>query len=260
MDYDATLHDIWIGVTKSEDQEAQWKYVATREQDSDPRPPPRGTTGEDIAVLRIKTCISTSNVQWDKSETVAQNVTWAVDDTKTAAIAGIATEATAVTGGAAGGAVGASGTGASGTMAPWLMPEPSLAIASARAAKLGLELFVIGYPAKGGTRITVTKGVISGRGKGNGDGNEVLKIDATVNVANSGGPVVCARTGELLGLVSEAAKDRTNPRPQKGATAIARLQHAEKEAETEPLNHVRPISETVRDMINAVEPGTCSSA
>jgi serine/threonine protein kinase len=244
MQYDPTLHDIWIGVAKSEDQEAQWKYVATREQDSDPRLPPRGTKGEDIAVLRIKTCISTSKVQWDKSETVAHNVMWTVDVTKTAAIAGIPTEVSAVTGGAAG--------------EPWLMPEPSLAIASTHAVKLGMEVFVIGYPAKGGTRITATKGVISGRGKGTGDGNEVLKIDATVNIANSGGPVVCAQTGELLGIVSEAATDRTNPRPQKGATAIECFQHAQKKAETEPLNHVRPISETARDMINAVEHGTCS--
>jgi hypothetical protein len=306
--YDPASHEILIGVVHSVKEEATWQYVATLDQDSDPRPPPirignghyavvltsdagvstvvvlppgeysatalarhletelsqavpgftvgynkcarfvfvhplseftlsvsterparqlqrmlgmssdtltsigrvaktHGTRGEDIAVLRVRSFGSVAaSVQMESSGNRATNVQW-IDE----------------------------GVPGSQQLAPLksALPIPSVAEQAAWVARVGMRVVVIGFPVKGGTQITVTAGVFSGFGKGNNDGNEVLQTDASVNCASSGSPMMCATTGALLGIVSEAASAR-------------------RQGSNEPLNNVRPISASVRSMINAV--------
>lgn len=69
-------------------------------------------------------------------------------------------------------------------------PEP-------RDLEIGEKLFVLGYPAIGGTGITITEGIVSGF---DGSANELIKTSAKIDQGNSGGIAVTAQDGCLLGI------------------------------------------------------------
>jgi len=66
-----------------------------------------------------------------------------------------------------------------------------------RAVDIGEKLFVLGYPAIGGTGITITEGIISGY---DGQLNELVKTSAKIDRGNSGGIAVAAQDGCLIGI------------------------------------------------------------
>jgi len=69
-------------------------------------------------------------------------------------------------------------------------------------AKVGEEIFVIGFPNIGGSSITISKGVVSGFTKDSGI--SWIKTDASVSGGNSGGAAVNEK-GELVGVPTMAS-------------------------------------------------------
>lgn len=66
--------------------------------------------------------------------------------------------------------------------------------------KVGNWVLAFGYPFRLG--LTMTKGVVSamGRNIGSGPFDDFIQTDAPINVGNSGGPLVDARTGQIIGI------------------------------------------------------------
>jgi len=72
---------------------------------------------------------------------------------------------------------------------------------SADLPTVGEDVYAIGSPVSEQYSHTVTKGIVSGvRRKG---AERLLQTDAAVNRGNSGGPLIEARTGRVVGIVSE---------------------------------------------------------
>ncbi len=74
---------------------------------------------------------------------------------------------------------------------------------------LGDEITILGYPFVGGNNISLTKGVISGFGKGEVNGKEAVvdvRTDAKINHGNSGGPAF-TKDGELVGIAVATSTD-----------------------------------------------------
>lgn len=83
-----------------------------------------------------------------------------------------------------------------------LRPNRSPRHASYEEVKVGADCFIFGYPI-GLPHLTLTKGVISAKGKGlvKQFPFEIIQVDARVNHGNSGGPVF-SDAGSLIGIVS----------------------------------------------------------
>lgn len=69
-------------------------------------------------------------------------------------------------------------------------------------AKVGEEIFIIGFPNIGGSSITISKGIVSGFTKDRGV--SWIKTDASVSGGNSGGAAVNGK-GELVGVPTMAS-------------------------------------------------------
>lgn len=69
-------------------------------------------------------------------------------------------------------------------------------------AKVGEEIFIIGFPNIGGSSITISKGIVSGFTKDSGV--SWIKTDASVSGGNSGGAAVNGK-GELIGVPTMAS-------------------------------------------------------
>jgi S1-C subfamily serine protease len=78
----------------------------------------------------------------------------------------------------------------------------SISEASYEEVEVGAECFILGYPT-GLSHLTLTKGMVSAKGKGlvKQFPFEMIQVDARVNHGNSGGPVFL-NTGSLIGNVS----------------------------------------------------------
>lgn len=65
--------------------------------------------------------------------------------------------------------------------------------------KVGYWVLALGYPFRLG--LTLTKGVVSAMGRNiGGPFDDFIQTDAAINVGNSGGPLVDARTGQIIGI------------------------------------------------------------
>ena len=81
---------------------------------------------------------------------------------------------------------------------------PALTIAAGEALAEGDEVLAMGHPL--GLPFTVTRGIISGLGGQRGNMYvSHLQTDAAINHGNSGGPLINAKTGEVVGMNSEIA-------------------------------------------------------
>jgi S1-C subfamily serine protease len=81
---------------------------------------------------------------------------------------------------------------------------PALTIASGDSLSEGDEVLAMGHPL--GLPFTVTRGIISGIGGQRGNMYvSHLQTDAAINHGNSGGPLINAKTGEVVGMNSEIA-------------------------------------------------------
>jgi S1-C subfamily serine protease len=79
---------------------------------------------------------------------------------------------------------------------------PALEIGDSRAAKLLDDIFIIGFPEKGGATITINTGVIEGKD----DLQNWIKTDARMIHGNSGGAAVNAN-GKLIGIPTKVVYD-----------------------------------------------------
>jgi S1-C subfamily serine protease len=92
---------------------------------------------------------------------------------------------------------------ASGNPIPKSFTFPAVEIADSRQVKLLDDLFVIGFPEKGGTTVTVNSGVVEGK-------DELLnwiKTDARLLHGNSGGAAVNSQ-GKLVGIPTKVVADQ----------------------------------------------------
>jgi S1-C subfamily serine protease/membrane protease YdiL (CAAX protease family) len=81
---------------------------------------------------------------------------------------------------------------------------PALKIARPNSVNEGDEVLAMGHPL--GLPFTVTRGIISGVGADRGNlWVDHIQTDAAMNHGNSGGPLINARTGEVVGMNSEIA-------------------------------------------------------
>ncbi len=79
---------------------------------------------------------------------------------------------------------------------------PALEIGDSRAVKLLDDVFIIGFPEKGGSTITVNTGVIEGKD----NLNNWIKTDARLIHGNSGGAAVNTQ-GQLIGIPTKVVYD-----------------------------------------------------
>lgn len=81
------------------------------------------------------------------------------------------------------------------------LESPYLKVASERdAAAVGEEVLVVGTPIRSELDSSLSRGIVSSyRMMG---GYSFLQTDAAINQGSSGGPVVCLRTGEVVGVVA----------------------------------------------------------
>lgn len=84
----------------------------------------------------------------------------------------------------------------------------ALSLGHSDSVQIGQKVFALGFPlgAKLGDEITVTDGIISSIRYQ----NDWLQISAAVNPGNSGGPLIRAETGEIIGLITAKIKDADN--------------------------------------------------
>jgi hypothetical protein len=91
---------------------------------------------------------------------------------------------------------------ASGNPLPDPFTIPSIALGDSRKIKVLEDLFIIGFPEKGGSTITVNRGVVEGK--------DILanwiKTDARVIHGNSGGAAVSS-DGQLIGIPTKVVPD-----------------------------------------------------
>jgi S1-C subfamily serine protease len=80
---------------------------------------------------------------------------------------------------------------------------PFLELGDSRAVKLLEDIFIIGFPEKGGATVTVNTGVIEGKD----NLNNWIKTDARLIHGNSGGAAVNAR-GQLIGIPTKVVYDK----------------------------------------------------
>src|SRR5207244_9550044 len=91
---------------------------------------------------------------------------------------------------------------ATGKPLPRSFTFPSIEIGDSRKIKLLEDLFIIGFPEKGGSTVTVNRGVVEGRDLlGNW-----IKTDARVIHGNSGGAAVTS-DGKLVGIPTKVVAD-----------------------------------------------------
>jgi len=85
---------------------------------------------------------------------------------------------------------------------------PALALGEARSLAIGEPLWLVGYPATGGTgsRVTIsaTRGIVSGYE--NADFGRLVKTDAEITRGNSGGAAIDER-GLLVGVPSSTVEN-----------------------------------------------------
>jgi S1-C subfamily serine protease len=92
---------------------------------------------------------------------------------------------------------------ASGNPIPKTLTFPAVELADSRQLKLLDDLFIIGFPEKGGTTPTLSSGVVEGK-------DEILnwiKTDARLLHGNSGGAAVNSE-GKLIGIPTKVVEDR----------------------------------------------------
>lgn len=80
---------------------------------------------------------------------------------------------------------------------------PAVEIGDSRAVKLLEDIFIIGFPEKGGSTVTVNTGVIEGKD----NLNNWIKTDARLIHGNSGGAAVNAQ-GQLIGIPTKVVYDK----------------------------------------------------
>lgn len=91
---------------------------------------------------------------------------------------------------------------AAGNPLPHSFTFPAVEIADSRRVKLLDDLFIIGFPEKGGSTVTISTGVVEGRDVlGNW-----IKTDARVIHGNSGGAAVNSE-GKLIGIPTKVVAD-----------------------------------------------------
>ena len=73
-------------------------------------------------------------------------------------------------------------------------------------AQLGEEILVLGTPKTLDLHGTITRGIVSGVREDHGVG--IIQTDAAVNFGNSGGPMIDAQSGQVLGVVTSSVTDR----------------------------------------------------
>ena len=80
-------------------------------------------------------------------------------------------------------------------------PLTALAIGNSEQARLGEDVYAIGYPLSDilSENPTITRGILSGKGEG------YLQIDAALNPGNSGGPLLNAR-GWVVGINTQVVR------------------------------------------------------
>jgi S1-C subfamily serine protease len=89
-----------------------------------------------------------------------------------------------------------------GTPLPDPINLPSLALGDSRKIKVLEDLFIIGFPEKGGSTITVNRGVVEGKDML----ANWIKTDARVIHGNSGGAAVSSE-GRLIGIPTKVVAD-----------------------------------------------------
>jgi len=89
-----------------------------------------------------------------------------------------------------------------------LVPPDVLGLAGPGAARLGAQVFTIGFPATDilGTEPKYTEGAIAALSGLEGD-EDLLQVSVPIQPGNSGGPLVNAR-GEVLGVINATATPR----------------------------------------------------
>lgn len=80
---------------------------------------------------------------------------------------------------------------------------PFLELGDSRAVKLLEDIFIIGFPEKGGATVTINTGVVEGKDTL----NNWIKTDARLIHGNSGGAAVNAR-GQLIGIPTKVVYDK----------------------------------------------------
>jgi S1-C subfamily serine protease len=93
-------------------------------------------------------------------------------------------------------------TDADGNALPKAFTFPTLEIADSESINLLDDLFIIGYPEKGGLTVTVNRGVVEGKD----DLSNWIKTDARLIHGNSGGAAVDVE-GKLIGVPTKVVTD-----------------------------------------------------
>lgn len=89
-----------------------------------------------------------------------------------------------------------------GQMLPLPTSFPAVEIGDSRAVKLLEDIFIIGFPEKGGATVTINTGVIEGKDPL----NHWIKTDARLIHGNSGGAAVNSK-GQLIGIPTKVVYD-----------------------------------------------------
>jgi S1-C subfamily serine protease len=86
-------------------------------------------------------------------------------------------------------------------------PYPLLELESASSPQLGEDVIVLGYPlgTKLGLDLTVSTGIVSSLR--NYPEINLIQTNAAINHGNSGGPMICRRTGRVIGTVTSKMRD-----------------------------------------------------
>ncbi len=89
---------------------------------------------------------------------------------------------------------------------PALIQLPSLTLGETKDVRLGEQALILGFPLSDPT-LTATRGMVAAKSKKRLIENdptvtEMLKLDASINVGNSGGPIIHIPSGKVIGIVS----------------------------------------------------------
>jgi S1-C subfamily serine protease len=93
------------------------------------------------------------------------------------------------------------------------VPTPTFLTVTSRTAGLGDDIYTVGYPSPEwlGVNQKFTKGSISAL-SGLRDDSFRYQISVPIQPGNSGGPVVCEETGEVIGIVISTLKGNRSSR------------------------------------------------
>jgi len=109
------------------------------------------------------------------------------------------------------------------------LPQPPLKLASPEAVRVGASVVAIGSPLGFGN--TLSQGIISGLRPHEGKGN-LIQITAPISNGSSGGPILSASTGKILGLTVSSYSTGQNINFAAPASVIAdQLKSIAKESE-----------------------------